>query len=428
MRRALVGLLGALLTVGVWNQAQDPPANQTPTSVPTAPYYQVCPARNDRSTRPVVGLASQSITPLSVSLAAGGELTRFRRRDIGSSGGNVIRPLGSNLVDFGALLLEAETDSYSAAVVSSGTRGRSIHFCHSRSDPLLSSGGWSTLEEDQLFMTLSNPFATEAVVSVTSASEIGLDSATELAEVLVPPFTTLTYDLDQLLPSRAHLAVTLSQVRGSVHALLMESGDGDLAASTPTSPSADWWMLVPSVGQTESVLVLTSVSPEPGEYEIQLFHPEVGSASLEGNLAAREIAVIDLTGYELPVGIRSTSTIPTVLSARLKGEELKAVTGADPFISDRWLLPGAGVDAPAVIWVFNPSTVRVDSILHPLHAQASSQARPIPPGSVVAIPVSSGSGGGYLVETTAEVAVSWTAGADGPTGWGGGVIVDAPLP
>lgn len=425
MRRVVALTLGVVLAAVAVSAGTASPPEPAPESSIAPARFRTCLARSDRASAPTLAVASAVPGEMEVSATGAGALRPVASATIGTAGGAVV-PLGeAGLVGYAGLLAEMPTDATAAAVVTRGERGRASQSCAGRPEPVVALPGVSTLEGERVTVVLGNPFATDAVVAVTSASEVGEDSAGELSSLLVPARSTITADLGRLLPLREHLSVVLTTERGAVVGGLVQTGEGDLAAGSFSSPAGDWWLTVPDVGQQTATISLVSVAPVDVDYQMDVYRDgEVVEGRESGRLGRGEQVVVDLSDLTAPAAVRVTATGPVVAGLSLTGEHLRALSPGASAPSDRWFVPGAGVGGPSVLWVLNPGPTDLDVVLQPLSPGAQARREILAASSVTPIPVSGGSRGGYLVEAVGEVVVMWTFGGEGPTGFGLGFPTD----
>ncbi len=425
MRRTLALVVGTVLAFAAVSAGPANPVQPAPGPSTAPARFRTCLARADRGSTPVLAISSAAPGPVAVSATAAGSLEPVTTSPIGAAGGGVVALGDAGLVGFATLLAEMPTDATAAAVITRGERGRAAQACAGRPEPVVAVSGGSSLEGERPTLVLGNPFATDAVVAVTSASEVGEDSAGELSSLLVPARSTVTVDLGRLLPLREHLSVVLTAERGAVVGGLVQAGDGDVAAGTFVPPAGDWWLALPDVGQQSATLSFISLAPTDVEYQVDTYQAGQVTEGMEtGSVAPGEQVVVDLSEVVPPAGVRVTATGPVVASLSLTGEHLRALSAGVPAPSDRWFVPGAGVGGPSVLWVFNPGATDLDAVFQPLSPGAQARREPLPAASVTAVPVGGGSRGGYLVEAVGDVVVMWTFGGEGPAGFGPGFPAD----
>ncbi len=426
MRRGLALLVGAALAFAALSSAPTASVPEPASTQSVAPArFRACVARADRGSAPVLAAASAVPGPMTVSVTGANELVPAADAVIGSAGGAVVPLADSGLVGFGTVLAELPGDVVETSVLSRGDRGRATHRCPGRPEPVMAASGISTLDGERVTLVLGNPFAVDAVVAVTGASEVGEDSPSELASVLVPARSTVTAELGRLLPLREHLSLVLTTERGAVVGLVAQAGDGDVATTAFVPPAGDWWITLPDVGQSSATLTFVSAAPTEVEYQVDVYAGGVLETSVEtGRVAPGRQVVVDLSEVAVPAGIRVTATGPILAGLSITGEHLRASSPGVNAPGDRWLVAGPGVGGPSILWVLNPGPDPLDVVVQPLTSGAQSRVEEVAPSSVTPIPVGSGSGGGYLVEAVGDVVVMWTFGGEGPTALGAGVPLD----
>ncbi len=305
-------------------------------------------------------------------------------------------------------LAEMPTSDASAAVVATREEAAAAASCTAPSTGTLVAVGGSTNTGETLDLVLTNPYAADAVVSVSSSSEAGEDSATEIASILVPARTTVVRGLETLLTLRQSLAVKMEVQRGAVHAALVQGSPTDISIIEAVEPAEDWWVPSLLVTESDSRLVIANTSAVPVDIVVDIF--EAGSVT-EGALSevvdARsqlEIPVNELVGGA--AGFRVSSDGPIVVGLVVEGATSRAATPGTT-LSTEWLLPGSGSLASTRAWVFNPGEVEADLIVQPLTPGAPAQAATVPADAAVSVVVDEG-GAGYLFRSTSEIAVFWS--------------------
>jgi hypothetical protein len=309
------------------------------------------------------------------------------------------------------VLAEMPTADAAAAIVVDGEAGTAAASC---SPPITDNAlvlGGSTMTGELLELVLSNPYAVPAVVSVSSSSENGDDSASEIASVLVPAGGVAVRDLAALLPLRQSLSVRLDSERGAFHAALVQRASGDVSIESAVVPGLDWWIPVMAVRNSTSRVVVATDSALPVEVQIDAYAAgAVTEAVFSGTVDAR--SQIDIPASELggaPVGIRVSSDAPVAVSVVVDGEVTRAVAPATT-LSTEWILPGAL--SGARLWVLNPGEVESELVLQPLSEGLPARSQIVPADSAISLRLES-AGAGLLVRSSSEVALLWSYRAAG---------------
>jgi hypothetical protein len=273
--------------------------------------------------------------------------------------------------------------------------------------------GGSTNTGETLELVLTNPYAADAVVSVSSSSEAGEDSATEIASILVPARSTVVRQLETLLTLRQSLAVRMEVQRGAIHAALIQVGSGDVAVFEGVEPAQDWWLPSLVVRDSSNRLVVANTSPVPVDVVIDTYqNGTVTEAALATTVEARSQIDLPVSEFaEGPVGLRVSSDGPVVTGLVVDGEATRGLTPGTT-LSTEWVIPGSASLGPARVWVLNPGEVEAELVLQPLLPGAAAQATTVPADTVAGISVEPG-GAGYLIRSTSEVAVFWSARLEG---------------
>lgn len=376
---------------------------------PAPPLFAGCLAEAGRGLDGSVSIGSIVRGSVSASLSAQPDMVTS---EIDPAGGASIP-----LAELGAagpvgILVEMPSADASAAVVETGETGTFLARCTPPSSDVVIAAGGSTLAGEELFLVITNPYAVDAVVSVTSSSEVGEDSTRELSSILVPASSTIVEELAPILSLRQSLSMKLVVERGAVHAGMLQLSGSDAAFVEAVEPSGDWWLAVsPVEGRTQRLVVSTD-SLLPVDIRVDTYADGLlTEAVVEAEIPARGQMDIPVeTLLQVAGGVRVSADGPVVVNVIDSGEAVRAISPAAATLSTEWLIHTGGL-APAEAWIFNPGEVDAEVVLQPLVPDTPARAVIVPAraGSIVPLGVA---GPGYLVRSTSELAV-FSAGAGG---------------
>lgn len=405
-RSVLAMVLTVTLAVG-WMSAPDrAPGDPGPRLEPAAAAAAVCPVRLDRTADGKLTVASTLISPSRVTVGSVGKVISDLVVPMDEAGGAHVQFI--ELISGGAegAFVEFGVPSAAAAAVSRGDSGVTAVSCPSliRTTSLIT--GASTRNGESLELILVNPYGSDAVVAVTSSSEIGSDSADQLSSVVVPARSTVTRDITTLLPLRNRLSFALSPIRGLVHAFSEGGGGGDRVVIEHVSPGSEWIAPVPVVAGQVATLVVSTASPVDvairidgwfgGEYVEGVFSDSIPArGQLEIPLADLPLEIVHVLG-DGPIGV----------TLALEGEAGRAATPINPQALQEWLMPGPG-SAGSIAWIgvpgFDDAVVEFGS----LSSRAQSFTVDVPAGQVVAVPLEDQLVG-YMLRSGVPITVLWT--------------------
>jgi hypothetical protein len=374
---------------------------------PAPPAFVGCVGLAERDLSSLIAIGSVVRGDVVTTLAAPGDVARSVV-SIDAAGGASL-----SMDDIGAAgvvgaLVEMTTADAAAAVVVGQDSVAAAASCTPASTGTLVVLGGSTNTGETLELVLTNPYAADAVVSVTSSSEVGEDSATEIASLLVPARSTVVRPLQTLLTLRQSLSVRMEVQRGAIHAALVQVGSGDLAVFEGVEPAQDWWLPSLVAAESSNRLVVVNTSPVAVDVVIDTYqNGTVVEAAFSSVIEARsqlDLPVGDLA--EGPVGLRVSSDGPVVAGLVVDGEATRSLTPGTT-LSTEWVIAGSSSTGDPRVWVLNPGEVEAELVLQPLLPGAPAQATTVPADAVAAVPIEPG-GAGYLIRSTSEIAVFWS--------------------
>jgi Family of unknown function (DUF5719) len=418
IRRAVQ--IGALLCLGVAAWAFQSPtveAGSEFATEPSPPRFVGCVAEAARGLDGLVEVGSIVRGPVTASPSSQSHVPGVVV-EIDEAGGAEV-PL-SDLQAAGAVgvLVELPSADGAATVVEQGEAGTLIGACTPAGSEVLIAGGGSTLTGDELSLVVTNPYAIDAVVSVTSSSEVGDDSIRQLASLLVPARSTTVNELTPVVPLRQSLSMKLVVERGAVHAGLLQRSGGDAAFTEAVAPLSDWWLPVaPLEGGSQRVVVSTD-SLLPVQVRVDTYAGgSLTEGVVESEIPARgQIELPVGTLLESAGGLRVSADSPVVVTLVRSGEGLRQMTPANDTLSTEWIVPGATASGAAA-WILNPGEVDAEVVLQPLVPDTPARAAVVASDTMQPVALDLPDAG-YLIRSTSEVAVVFESAGDVGSGLG----------
>lgn len=425
MSRIVLALaLTGLLVAGWLATPFDPPVPDDLGLEPAAAAAAVCPVRLDRTVDGKMTVASSVIAPVRITVGSGGEVVTDLEVPVGEAGGAAVAVEDLTVAGAAGVFVEFPVPSAAAATVSRGAAGVTGATCPTliRATSLIT--GASTANSESLELILVNPYGSDAVVSVESASEIGPDSADSLASVVVPARSTVTRDIATLLPLRNRLSFTLTQVRGLVHAFVEGGGRGDRVLLEHVEPRSEWISPLPRFDGATTSLVLSTASPVEVVFRLDGWvEGEFVEGVLSETIPARgqvEVALSDL-GVTLDI-VQVFADGPIGVSVIADGEAGRAATPANGEALLEWFMPGPGsVGSVAWIGVTGETDATIEFLS--LDPDVESFTVEAPLGVLTPVPLD-GQPIGYTLRADTPITVLWSVSDE--TGLGLGSPV--PLP
>jgi hypothetical protein len=300
------------------------------------------------------------------------------------------------------------TTAGGAGVASSSDIALTAATCSPATRGTIALSGVSTANGHQVDLVLANPYALDAIIAVTTISEVGADTAGELETLVVPAGAVVVRDLSRILPLRSHLSLVITPSQGSVHAVVYETTGSDGRASEAVPGQDEWWVVMPDLPGVDRHLTIVSTSVGSEAFQMDLW-------ALDGlNEAAIDDVVPAGAQFDIPSAetgdaqaVRIISSNATVVALSMTGDGVLAGGPAAPGLFGRWLLAGAGaLPGSTIAWVFNPSPDSAQITVSPV-AGGDPIVVSIGGSARAAVPLPS-SAAGYVLDSSAPVAVAWT--------------------
>jgi hypothetical protein len=421
-RPLLAVALSSALIVGWISIPAPSPSEAPPALEPAAAAAAVCPVRLDRIADGKVTIASTMIAPARITVGNVGTVVTDLAVDVGEAGGAAVPFADFGVGGSSGAFVEFGVPAAAAASVSRGMAGVTATSCPTLLRTTSVIAGGSTRNMESLELILSNPYGSDAVVAVESASEIGVDSVDQLAGVVVPARSTVTRDLSTLLPLRNRLSLTISPVRGLVHAFVHGGGRGDRVMIEHVAPGSTWTAPIPAIdGQTVS-LVIASISPI--EVTVRMdgwFAGQLTEGVVNETIGPRSQIEIPLADLEIDLDVvRVLSDGPVAVSLVSEGEAGRAVSPANVEALPEWLMPGPGSPG-SIVWIGVPGEADGVVEFQSLEAGGRSFVVDVTAGELTAVamddqPI------GYTLRADVPITVLWSV-ADAT-----GLALAAPTP
>jgi hypothetical protein len=414
----VAGLAAAALVL----PAPDPP-EPGPAGAVDVPPVSVCPVEEGGGRSTSVGVVSTVIGRGRFTAFAGGIVAGATTFETGESGSASIPVAGVAAVGVAAGLVELPDVEASSGSVIIGAESVAHESCFAVPSPQTLLAGGFTTGDQEFEVQLMNPYSGEATVDLIVRSESGIESASQLIGVGVPARSSWVVDMDELLPGREVLAVTVETRRGSVLTGGRLTSGTDTAIWNAVAPSVDWFVPVPSGGGNQLV-VSTGVGADV-EYQVDVYGPDGLVESMEeGVVPARGQVVVDtaIAGAG-PSAFRVVATQPVAVFLRHVGEDGVAVTSGVTATSSRWLLPGAGLGPGGTgrMVILNAGLEQASAEITSHGPETVVKKPPVAAGSVIEFPAISGRASAYTVRGEGLLVPMWVTTAGTATAYATGV-------
>ena len=302
--------------------------------------------------------------------------------------------------------------------------------------------GGTTREGRTLTLRLFNPFPELAKVSVSGSSESGETGLIDLQNLDVEGRTWQDVTLNALVPLLDDLSLTVTSSEGFVIPSLVVAGATDEASWPGVAPATNWEFPVATMSSAFSPSLMLSNNGDAAVTVVIDVYTNEGAT-----VGAREVVVEpsiprrvdlrDLADGAMGVRVRAAAPVAAVVlaeesfaelvptgeagqddeSGESAGDRIAGTIGVSAPATE-WLLPGlqAVSGGESTIWILNTGTEAATITLQPLGVrELSAKKESVPPGSVLGLPLGYDVAvGGYIVESSAPVSVSWSV--EAPSG------------
>ncbi len=384
----------------------------------------------DDTRESVIGLVSLIDVDVQLTFPVAGEVRETYPESLPGPGAAAI-PL-SNILSLGVSPAVVEfTDGPAAAGVFA--RGEGLlagDLCPSSASKVWVLPGGTTMQDRPLDLQLFNPFPEDALVTVEVISEEGFEPAPELERVSVPGRSWRTLALGDVLPFRQRLSVTVQTEQGRIIPAMVQTNGADRAIWTDVGRSEVWEFPLVSVGELQPFLGIANDGPLEVTYTLDVFTAE-GPAEgvLEGRVSAESQDRVSLTGLadgSHAVRLRADGPVSAVVVGEAEGQ-IAATSGA-PLAARQWMLPGAGADSTAgvFLWFLNSGSDPL-TVTYQLLDASGTVANPakiaVAPGTVRRVLLDEVGISGVIAESTGGFSAAWSAETEGATAYVAGVPI-----
>ena len=380
------------------------------------PPISTCPLVVGSGRNSEIGILSSVNGQGRVSSFSSGEATGSLEFRTGSSGSVTIDAAETGAVGDSGGLIEMPTATTGAGVLTVGESARSAESCADIPPGQAFLSGGSTASGATFDLQLLNPYAGDATVELTVTTDAGIESDERFDAIRVPPLSSVTLPMSQIIPGREEISVDVEVVSGSALAVGRQTIDGRTALWRAVEPAQDWWLPIPAGGATKQLLLASPTNSEV-EYQIDYYGADgLQEAFDSGVLAPRGRLRVGLAAIsEQTAGLRVITTGPVVPTLWVDSPSSLALTTASSVDASAWLLPGAhsppGGDGTAVILNSGIEDITVDVIT--LRETALTRGFALPTDGVIEVDLVDANG--YRVEASGPIVVLWTSqlGEDG---------------
>jgi hypothetical protein len=409
MTKALFALIIAGLTAAALVLPEPEPPEPGPAAAVDAPPVSVCAVEEGSGRSTTVGVVSTVDGEGRFTAFSGGVVAGERVFETGEGGAASIPVAEVAAVGVAAGLVELPAIDASSGSVIMGAESVAHEACFGVPSPQTLLAGGFTTGDQEFEVQLMNPYSGEATVDLIVRSESGIESATQLIGIGVPARSSVVVDMDELLPGREVLAVTVATTSGSLLAGGRLASGTDTAVWNAVAPDVDWFVPVPSGGGSQLV-VSTGVGTDV-EYQVDVYGPDGLVESMEqGVVPARGQTLVDTAiAGEGASAFRVVATQPVAVFLRHVGDDGVALTSGVTATSSRWLLPGSGLGAGGNgrMVILNAGLEQASAEITSLGAQTVVKKPPVAAGSVLEFPAISDAAIGYTVTGEGLLVPMW---------------------
>ena len=407
------------------------PAPMAPQSGQAAavdpPFVSVCPVEEGSGRSTTIGIVATVNGTGQFTAFAGGSPAGSAPFETGASGSVAIPVIDVAAIGVAAGLVELPSVEAASGSMFLGTESVAHESCLAMPAQQTLLAGGSTISGQDFEVQLMNPYSGEAVVDLTVRSESGLESAPQLQGIAVPSRSSVVIDLDEILPGRESLALTVDTTRGSVMAVGRLSVGTDGALWNAVAPALDWYVPIPAGGVGE-VVISTGVASDV-EYQVDLYGTDgLIEAFEEGVVPARGAAVVGAgAGGVGASAIRVVSTQPVAVVLRSIEEGGVALTTGSTVPASRWLLPGAGLGPGGIgrMVILNAGLDEATVIVTALREESVAEQFVVPAGTVVEFPAIDGNADAYTLKGEGLLVPMWVTSTGTATAYSAAVpLVD----
>jgi hypothetical protein len=328
---------------------------------------------------------------------------------------------------YAAVVVEMSGAQVAVSHFVQGPTGRAVAACSSAPSANWYIPSGSTQPGTHQWLALFNPFPSDAIATVTFATDDGPRTPQAYDAMVIPGGQVTVLDVSSVVTLRTQLATTVSVREGRLIVDQIQTADGTSHTAkgmsiTPGAPrgATSWWFADgPATQGAKTRFTVQNPSSSPAKVEV---HVRLDQASTNGTVSPFEATVqpgaywvIDIAkDSRVPVGVGytavATSDQPIVVDRVVTAQAPASPSGFDvalgsPLLSRRWLVPLGSSNAvfKATLIVTNLSTshsvsVSVTTVTNGLATplQGTDQVEVIPAGERGGFAVPAGSGASTL--------------------------------
>ncbi len=409
--RYVAALVIALMTASTVLLPEIEPPTPGPEADLSPPPLAICPmvGAGDRTTEAAV-LSSINGSGRISTFSSGAE-TSAAEFVTGNTGSVLIPADDLSVVGLTGGLVEFPSESTAAGVVVRGETSASSETCVSVAPQTAFIAGGTTASGAQFSLQLVNPYAGPATAEVTVISESGVESNSRFGVVTVPPLSSVTLNMAEIIPGRETIAAEVVPTRGSVFAFGHQRTEGRSALWSALEPRQDWWLPVPEGGANRELIVSNPLNSDV-EFQVDLYGPEeFVEGFTTGVIPALGETVIPLDlGFNDEVALRVIATGPVAATLKFEQSRGLSISGGSSIDATSWLLPGAEspVGGEGKLIIFNNGIEEVDANVRALGGGFEfNRTLTIPGGMVEGVVIVEAEG--YRVDATGPVVVAWVS-------------------
>ncbi len=377
-----------------------PRHGEPPAQSPSA--FSVCPIIEGGGRSTEVAVASTIGGATSLTLFANGSTAGSIQVGVEDDGATVIPVVDVAAVGTVGGLVELPAASAAAGSRIEGAQSSTLESCVSAIPAQVFLAGGSTAGQRQFTLHLMNPFAGDAVATLTVTSEVGHESNSRFDRVIVPSRGSAVIEMNEIIPGREWVTVRIDIASGRVAAAARQSDGTGTASWNAVAPATDWFLPIPT--EMAGRVVIGSASPGETEYQIDVYGPDgVEGAALAGVLSEGGREAISLEEMPGVRAVRVVSSSPVVASLQTgDGASIGVTTGATS-PAGSWLIPAAFTGGTARLVILNPDLEDASVVLRSLRAESAQLTVNVAAEGVVEIALDGADG--YLVDSAVPVVV-----------------------
>lgn len=413
MKYVVAGAMVLLAVATALLPAVDP-AEPEPAPATEAPPLAICPLVESGETHTEVSVLSSVNGEGRLTAFSAGEATGVLEFRTGGSGAVTVPAAEADAVSIAGGLIEMPSETTAAGVLTTGPDSRAAESCADIPTGQAFIAGGSTVTGSSFEIQLINPYAGQATVDLTVATDAGVEADDRFNAVIVPALSSITLDLTQIIPGREAISARIETRRGSVLAFGRQRIEGRTALWRAVAPGQDWWLPVPQGGGTKQMRIANSGSAEI-EYQVDLYGPD---GFVEGHdtgvIGARGSVTVPLAAVTSEAaGVRVVTAGPVVPLLWIDSPQGLARTAASSVDAGTWLLPGASSPpgGSGSVTILNSGIETVTVSIRSL--SDNSIVRDLEVGAEGVLVTDLVSADGYRIEASGPIVALWTSSNDG---------------